>query len=112
MIKDSAGNEAVSFYPAKSYSAIVFAGFGFESGETYTAESRNSAAANLDGTDLGSVTIEGIVNYIGDLQAFGAPGGGPGGKPGFGTPPDSDGKLPDGERLDFWTSSGGRETGF
>ncbi len=101
VIKDSAGNEAVSFYPAKSYSAIVFAGFGFESGETYTAESRNSAAANLDGTDLGSVTIEGIVNYIGDLQTFGAPGGGPGGKTGFGTPPDSDGKLPDGERPDF-----------
>ncbi|MBO6260540.1 MAG: carbohydrate-binding domain-containing protein [Lachnospiraceae bacterium] len=112
VIKDSAGNEAVSFYPAKSYSAIVFAGFGFESGETYTAESRNSAAANLDGTDLGSVTIEGIVNYIGDLQTFGAPGGGPGGGPDFGTPPDFDGEWPEGEQPDFGTPPDGERPDF
>ena len=111
-IKDNNGNETVSFYPEKRYSVVVFAGFGFENGETYTAESKKSATADSDGTEIGSVTIEGIVNYIGDAQAFGAPDGGPGGKPGFGTPPDSDGKLPDGEQPDFGPHPNGERPDF
>ena len=90
VIKDSSGAEIVSFYPVKRYSAIVFAGFGFENGETYTAASMGGTTGV--GTELGSVTVEGIVNYIGNLQTFGAPGGGPGGGPDFGTPPDFDGE--------------------
>lgn len=101
VIEDSNGAEVVSFYPVKKYSAIVFAGFGFENGATYTAGIRNSSAANLGGTELGSVTIDGTVNYIGDIQTFGAPGGGPGGGPDFVTPPDFDGEWPDGEKPDF-----------
>ena len=90
VIKDSSGAEIVSFYPVKRYSAIVFAGFGFENGETYTAASMGDTTGV--GTELGSVTVEGIVNYIGNLRTFGAPGGGPGGGPDFGTPPDFDGE--------------------
>ena len=104
VIKDSSGAEVASFYPVKKYSAIVFAGFGFESGEIYTA----AIAGGTTGveTELGSVTIEGTVNYIGDLQTFGAPGGSPGGGPDFGAPPDGekpdfDGEWPEGERPDF-----------
>ena len=92
-VKDKDGDTVAAFTPAKSYSAVVFAGFDIEDGENYEAYVSDSDPA------LGEVTIEETVNIIGDVKMFGGFGG-PGGKPlfpdgkdfGEGKPPFPDGK--------------------
>lgn len=110
VISDEDGNEVVSYTPSKSYSAVLFAGFDFTKGSSYTA--------SAGGTNLGSVPISGASNTIGTVGGFGGGRGGfGGGRGGWGggsvsqngamTPPDGnmpgngrqmmppDGRIPD-----------------
>lgn len=89
IISDADGNEIVSYTPAKSFSAVLFAGFDFEKGGEYTA--------SAGGSDVGSVKISAASNTIGEASSFGGPGGfrgNGGGRGGFNggdgqmTPPD------------------------
>ena len=71
VISDADGNEVVSYTPSKSYSAVLFAGFDFTKGSSYTA--------SAGGTELGSVSISGASNTIGNVGGFGGGRGGFGG---------------------------------
>lgn len=91
-VSDADGNEVVSYTPSKSYSAVLFAGFGFKKDSEYSA--------SVGGSEVGSVKISAAGNTIGEVQGFGGFGGhgGPGGgRGGFdGAPEDFDpSQIPD-----------------
>lgn len=91
-VSDADGNEVVSYTPSKSYSAVLFAGFGFKKDSEYSA--------SVGGSEVGRVKISAAGNTIGEVQGFGGFGGhgGPGGgRGGFnGAPEDFDpSQIPD-----------------
>ncbi len=58
IIKDSNGNEIVTYEPSKTFQAVVYSSDNIKTEESYTAY--------INDTEIGNVTISGIVSYIGD----------------------------------------------
>ncbi|MBR7083708.1 MAG: carbohydrate-binding domain-containing protein [Oscillospiraceae bacterium] len=85
---DADGKEVLSFAPAKKFNSVVFSSDALETGKTYTlylngsstSEQQNGLYTNgsyqNDGTESGSVTLEGSVSFIGEAKTMGMPGGG------------------------------------
>ena len=87
-VKDSSGNELISYIVNKTAGNITFTTDKLITGETYTA--------SIDGTEKGSVTISDKTSFIGDAIGQDSFGGGRGGFRGdFGG--DSDGKFKGGK---------------
>ena len=70
-IKDSKGNQVVTYEPSKTFQAVAYSSEALKTGETYTAYNND--------TEIGNVTISQSVSYIGETGA-GMHGGGFGGK--------------------------------
>lgn len=74
-ITDSDGNEILSFTPTKTWQSVVFSSGDLKDGATYTITA---------GSQLETVTIDGIVTSNSTGMSFGrGQGGGPGGRRGF-----------------------------
>lgn len=66
VIKDSSGNEIVSYQPSKSYQALVYSSVKIKKDETYTAYNND--------VEIGQVKVEDVISYIGEIRG-GMPGG-------------------------------------
>ncbi len=73
-IKDSSGNEIISYTPSKAYQCVVVCSPEIKKGETYTVTGGS--------TTLGTATVSEILSTVG--TATGGMGGGPGGMGGQG----------------------------
>ena len=92
-VKDSSGNEVVTFAPSKSSQSIVISSPNIKTGETYTVYTGGSSTGTSrdglyedgsysDGTELESVTISSTVTNIGQSAGgFGGQNGGAQGRP-------------------------------
>lgn len=104
-IKDSQGNEVITFSPSKTFQSVIISSANIMTGETYTAYVGGSSSSNENnglyeigsytgGVEEGSVTISSSVSTIGSGGMM-MPGGG-GTRPGGMTKPE--GGMQNGQR--------------
>ena len=70
-VKDSAGNEIITYSPAKTYENVVISSSELKTGETYTVY--------VDGNEVTSIEASSVVTSQGGNGMGGGMGGGPGG---------------------------------